>query len=162
MIGNRGYATFIRDWVRQQQNLFGKFGTPRIAPEGWTRLGEGCYRIAYLSPDGVVYKVQLSGGYSYQTNEGEYRKYNNLRIAYRMPKGARFPLMCNFRIEGEDTVNAMDMVGPTLNKYEGEDRHKLIATWSSLAWTMQLGDAHHANVAVDEARKLVVPIDLGD
>jgi len=54
------------------------------------------------------------------------------------------------------------MVGPTLSKYEGEDRHKLIATWSSLAWTMQLGDAHHANVAVDEARKLVVPIDLGD
>jgi hypothetical protein len=27
-------------------------------PHGWSIVGEGAYRVAYLGPDGVVYKVQ--------------------------------------------------------------------------------------------------------
>lgn len=39
-------------------------------PEGWKFLGEGCYRRAFLSPDGVVYKVEYAARGS-NANEAE-------------------------------------------------------------------------------------------
>lgn len=163
MIGNRGYATFIRDWVREEQARPNRYSyeCPADAPSGWKYLGQGCYRAAYLSPDGVVYKVQADGRYSGQSNIGEAKKYNLIRLTHRIPAGARLPLLRNFVIEGADTVNAMDFVGPTLSRYDGPDRQKHIATTSTIAWELRIGDMHHGNVAVDEELGLVVPIDLG-
>lgn len=161
MIGNRGYATYIRDWVRdEQKRTGGSYYCPREAPAGWKYIGQGCYRAAYLAPDGVIYKVQAHEQ-SYQSNLSEYKKYNLLRIQHRMPEGARFPLMCNFRIEGADTINAMDYVGPVLSQYEGPDRQKHVATLSTIAWRLNIGDMHQGNAAVDEKLGVIVPIDLG-
>lgn len=163
MIGNRGYATFIRDWVRDEQKVqrIGGYSCPNSAPPGWKYIGQGCYRAAYLSPDGVVYKVQNDGRYSYQSNAGEAKKYRTLYLTRRVPEGARLPLLRNFVIEGADTVNAMDFVGPTLSKYDGPDYQKYSAVVRLLAWELRIGDMHHGNVAVDEKLGLVVPIDLG-
>lgn len=50
MIGNREDAEFICDHVRTTSD-------DTELPDGWSLLGEGGFRYAYLSPDDVVYKV---------------------------------------------------------------------------------------------------------
>jgi len=161
MIGNRGYAMYIREWVRAKQAEAGDdYRCPDSAPAGWKNLGKGCFRSAYLSPDGVVYKVQHYVG-SGQSNAKEYRKYNRLRIEHKMPEGARFPLLQHFAFDGNDDVNAMDHVGPTLNKYTGGDYRKHSECLVHVSRLLGLWDMHHDNAAVDVERGLIVPIDLG-
>lgn len=163
MIGNRGYAMYIRDWVRDEQKSRGIEGyySPRCAPADWKYLGQGCFRAAYVSPDGVVYKVQHDGCYGGQSNTSEYRKYNRLRIEHRMPEGARFPVLSNWEVGGPDTVNAMEYVGKTLNVYSGDDYYKYSDCLRAVSRRLRLWDMHHGNAAVDEVNKLIVPIDLG-
>lgn len=163
MIGNRGYAMYIREWVRDAQRVEGLVGlVPRRAPEGWKYLSQGCYRGAYLSPDGVVYKVQISPGlYSGQPNIDEYRRWWKLRLRYREIEGMRWPLMNCFQFEGADDINAMDHVGKTLSQYDGPDRQQYLDAARRCGWNLDLPDMHHGNLAVDEKRKLIVPIDLG-
>lgn len=136
---------------------------PRYAPEGWKYLGQGCYRGAYRSPDNVVYKVQIVPGvYSGQSNLHEYRTWWILRLSHRMPEGARFPMMNFFGFEGNDDVNAMEYVGRTLNKCANDaDYYRYSDTLRKVARQLELWDMHHANAAVDEKSKLIVPIDLG-
>ena len=162
MIGNRGYAMYIRDWARVEQKGRRWEYLPDHAPAGWKYLGSGCYRSAYLSPDNVVYKIQYTPGvYCGQPNIGEYRRWWDLRLRYREPEGVRWPLMNCFRFEGGDDVNAMDYVGKTLSQYYGPDRDKYVSAARLCSWNLGLSDMHHGNLAVDEERKLIVPIDLG-
>lgn len=49
----------------QQENL----------PDGWTFIGEGCYRYVYLGPDSVVYKVQQCA--KDYCNESEFNNYTS-------------------------------------------------------------------------------------
>lgn len=44
-IGNEEYAEIVK---RQT-----------VLPDGWKWIGEGCHRIAFLGPDGVVYKKEI-------------------------------------------------------------------------------------------------------
>jgi len=161
MIGNRGYAMYIRDWVRDTPEGKGYYDSPRYAPAGWKYLGQGCFRAAYLSPDNVVYKVQHQPGYVGQSNLREYKRYNFLRLSYRMPEGARFPLLRFFELDNSDGVNAMDHVGTTLNRYGGEDYYEYSEVLRVVSRRLSLWDMHHGNAAVDEVNKLIVPIDLG-
>jgi hypothetical protein len=163
MIGNRGDASYIREWVRDEQYASDNTYTcPEWAPEGWKFLGRGCYRAAYLSPDGVVYKVQHATGlYQGQCNWAEYKRYNFLRFSHKMPEGARFPLIQCFRFSGGDDVNAMDHVGPALSRYSGGDYRTYSNCYKRVARLLGLWDSHDGNAAVDEKNKLVVPIDLG-
>lgn len=162
MIGNRGHAMHIREWVRAEQENEPYGDLPRSGPDGWQFIGSGCYRAAYLSPDNVVYKVQRTPGlWSGQANIAEYQKWWALRLSYRMPEGARFPVMSCFTFEGNDDVNAMDYVGKTLNRYDGENYYKYSATLRVVSQTLGLWDMHHGNAAVDEKNGLIVPIDLG-
>jgi len=161
MIGNRGYAMYIREWVRAEQGDWeSAYDSPRHAPAGWKYLGQGCFRAAYLSPDNVVYKVQHYAGTG-QSNFTEYRKYNRLRLEHKLPEGARFPLLQHFALANGDGVNAMDHVGPTLNKYTGDDYHKHSSCLADISRQLRLWDMHHGNAAVDVERGLIVPIDLG-
>ena len=163
MIGNRGYAMYIREWAREEQRVKGStYCLPREAPAGWKYIGQGCYRAAYLSPDNVVYKIQITPGrWSGQSNADEYRRWWQLRIRYREAEGMRWPLMAHFKIGEDDDVNAMDYVGVTLSRYDGPDYDKHLDTARRCQWHMQLRDAHNGNFAIDEERKLLVPIDLG-
>jgi hypothetical protein len=48
---------------------------------GWKELGSGCYRTCYLSPDGIVYKVQSrqsAESPNYNSNSNEVRNYKLL------------------------------------------------------------------------------------
>ena len=161
MIGNRGYAMYIREWLRTRMtNPYGD--APASYPDGWKLLGSGCYRVAYLSPDGVVYKVQMFPGMdSGQTNIEEYQTWWKLRLRHHEPEGFRWPLMNHFEFDGHDDVNAMDYVGETLSKYSGPDRQRYVNAAKACSWDLGLSDMHHGNIAVDEKRKLIVPIDLG-
>lgn len=164
MIGNRGYAMYIREWVRDTQRAegLGNWSTPRWAPDGWQYLGQGCYRGAYLSPDKVVYKIQVHPGrFSGQPNFDEYRRWWKLRLRFREMDGMRWPLMNCFEFEGGDDINAMDHVGKTLSQYDGPDRQHYVTAAQTFSWHVSLSDMHHGNLAVDEERKLIVPIDLG-
>ena len=56
--------------------------TGETLPEGWTFLGEGCYRYAFLSPEGCVYKVShYSEEDTYTENETEWRNFVGMNDA---------------------------------------------------------------------------------
>jgi hypothetical protein len=162
MIGNRGYAMYIREWVRDKQKSEPYGDLPHFGPHGWGYLGNGCYRAAYLSPDKVVYKVQLTPGLQTgQANVKEYKKWWALRLSHRMPEGSRLPIMQCFEFDGHDDINAMEYVGKTLNRYSGEDYYKYSDVLLAVSRRLGLWDMHHGNAAVDEKNRLIVPIDLG-
>lgn len=164
MIGNRGYAMYIREWAREEQRAknLGSYALPREAPAGWKYIGQGCYRAAYLSPDRVIYKIQITPGrWCGQSNAEEYKRWWELRLRYRELDGMRWPLVNLFEFGENDDVNAMDYVGKTLSAYDGPDRQDYVTTAQRCAWHLSLSDMHHGNLAVDEQRKLLVPIDLG-
>jgi len=162
MIGNRGYAMYIREWVREEQRVQGySYDAPRYAPSGWKYLGQGCYRAAYLSPDGVAYKVQHYSN-SGQTNIAEYRRWWALRLEHRMPEGSRLPALSFFKVDSErDGVTAMEHFEKTLNRYSGDDYYRYSDTLHVVSRRLRLWDMHHGNAAVDEKNGLIVPIDLG-
>jgi len=47
-------------------------------PDGWSRVGSGCYRNVYRCPKGTVYKVCKSGYNSSEDNAEEYIAYQNI------------------------------------------------------------------------------------
>lgn len=66
MIGTQDMATVASTLLYMRKGL----------PEGWEFLGEGCYRAAFLAPDGVVYKVQhYTEGADSTENEDEYANF---------------------------------------------------------------------------------------
>ena len=161
MLGNESSAEFIRDW----SVLMSKHYRDREqTPDGWVRLGSGCYRVAYLNElEGIVYKVEHRYGVAYgQTNEGEFQNLRSMRLT-RLPKGIRFPRYHLYSLDGR-TVAAMEYLPKLLSefsRYVGEGatywnlQSKLCDTFPDL-W-----DMHGANIAVDENTKEIVPIDLG-
>lgn len=65
VIGDRTTArvacSLFMAWQAQMQGDF-RYGEPPPLISGWKNLGRGCSRIAYLGPDGVVYKVGWGDG----------------------------------------------------------------------------------------------------
>lgn len=169
MLGNEEDARFIRDWhiaiTASEGDYDRKTGEYR-SPEGWERLGSGCYRVAYLSPDGVVYKVQLyyaaPGRYEGQSNKTEVA---NLRKYWltKMPEGCRLPRWGFFELDGRG-VMAMEQFNKLLKQYSKRDAE------GSRYWTAlnrlqnvmcDMYDFHGGNLAVDEENQKLVPIDMG-
>lgn len=163
MIGNATEAQFIHNWYHNKPL------TPFDAPEGWRRLGSGSFRVGFLSPSGVVYKVQQDLSNSrYQTNEGEWKNYKRLYLTCKMPRHSRLPQMGFFPIEGTNVgVIAIEKLsnGPgwygTVKLDDGSTYN-----WGDVVGNIQaatrVGDLYGDNVLMDAENKLVVPSDLGD
>jgi hypothetical protein len=158
MIGNETDAKFIRDWFVANGE-----GDPDYseAPEGWKRLGRGVSRIAFLSPEGVAYKVDRypDDGYS-QTNE---REAANLRKFYlrKMPKGCRLPRFSYYPLD-RNGVMAMEAFTTLLrDRYKQGDDRDLRLTATRLGKALNSWDMHDQNIAVEEGTDTLVPIDLG-
>jgi hypothetical protein len=79
MIGTLAEATEIANVIAKRAAL----------PSGWSVIGQGAYRTAYLSPSGVVYKSELQHGS--KNNAGEARRYREIMAL--KPKGFR-PARC--------------------------------------------------------------------
>lgn len=166
MIGNAQEAEFIRDWYVKDQEK------PREersegAPEGWERLGSGCYRVAFLGPSGAVYKVQQRypkhlNDYYGQSNAGEAATLRRLMFR-KLPRGCRFPRYQLFELDGR-TVIAMEKFDKLLkdySSYSDEGRLYYDLQRHLVSALSELWDFHGGNLAVDEANKQLVPIDLG-
>jgi len=109
MIGCVEDAEFIAEW---------DFRHP--LPDGWSFAGEGATRVAVISPDGIVYKVELSPDGS---NSNEYM---NIQRIKKLPpiKGweiadASLYILDNFKsviameyIEGSDDIECGSYLGP--------------------------------------------------
>lgn len=162
MIGNETDARFIRDWVRKDSGS-GYYGTTST-PEGWERLGYGCYRAAWLHiASGVVYKVQHDSYGSFQSNKVE--SYNIRRYWFKkMPKGCRLPKHQFFALDNpEDGVIAMERFGRLLKAVSVyQDPHGYHDRKLPLLNALRdVYDLHGSNLAIDEENELLVPIDMG-
>lgn len=164
MLGNEADARFIRDWYVEERGK--REWDQRDAPKGWTRLGAGCYRTVFLSPDGVVYKVQQRYAkpdqYEGQCNKSEAA---NLRRYWltKMPEGCRLPRWGFFELDGRGVV-VMERFEKTLSRYSQytPDGSRYWGAFGRLQRTLQdVYDLHGGNLAVDEESQLLVPIDLG-
>jgi hypothetical protein len=161
-IGTEEEAGFILYWYLHVAAKSGYYDQPE-APEGWKRLGSGCYRIAYLSPSGVVYKVQ--GRYEanddrWQSNKTETA---NLRknALKKFPKGCRLPRWSEFYF-GTKTVVAMEKFDKLLNQLSYGERDSVRALKQEMLRVVtDLLDTHDANLAYDVTTKEVVIIDWG-
>lgn len=158
MIGNADDARFIREWTDREKD---EYGDVRGAPEGWTRLGNGCYRIAFLhEASGVVYKVQFNYRYSGQSNAHEVATIRRYYLK-KLPEGCRLPRYGWFEESG---VIAMERFTKLLKNYSSYEREGSVY-WGRLRrlqdFLRDVYDLHGANIAVDERTKEIVPIDLG-
>lgn len=169
MIGSEGYALYIRDWYAERYELYCKGDIPyghlnETVPAGWQRLGAGCSRTAFLSPDGVVYKVQQGYGHGWgQSNEQEWRNYNRFRLSHRLPQGARFPRWSFYRLDGRGVI-ASERFIRLLNDFSqySDEGSTLWSLRGKVADQLNLWDMHGANLGVDEETMELVPIDLGE
>lgn len=160
MIGNVDDAQFIYNWVRERSSWEAESDS---TPEGWERLGSGCYRVAFRSPEGVVYKVQLLRN-SYQSNSGEFKYLRKLWLSFRMPRGTRLPKHELYSFDKEsDSVIAMECVPRVLSSVStySEEGRKLQSLRNTLCDLLpNFWDGHNGNFAVTDDNVLV-PIDFG-
>src|SRR5678815_1069331 len=162
MIGSPDLAEFIHHWFHEGQD----YGS---APDGWEYLGSGCYRIGFLGPDGVVYKVQRYEDTSeYQTNRGEYETWKRLYFGCKMPKHSRLPKLGYYPLPRRPGLGvvAIERFYRNLGSY----RYDAIEAGGVDYWDVLtevklatgLGDMYGQNLYVDEDNRQLVPTDLGD
>lgn len=163
-IGTEEEAGFILYHHLQAQARISNWEYPE-PPEGWSRLGSGCYRVAYLSPSGVVYKVQ--GRYSedddqrWQSNISEVRNLRRYHLK-RFPKGCRLPRWNSFEFPGGKTVVAMEKFDRLVRSLSWRERDATReARTRMVGMVHDLHDLHDANLAYDEKTDEVVIIDWG-
>lgn len=159
MIGNAVDAQVIADWYREvnPDGHYFRLSWEEDLPEGWKYLGDGCYRAAFLSPEGVVYKVEHYEG-SGQSNAGEAKRLERLHKKCKMPQGTRLP---RYTYYANSNVIAMERFTRLLKDY---GRYEQGSPWERLPLVeraCKVGDMHGANLAVDQETDELVPIDLG-
>lgn len=75
MIGNQTYASIVASLPTEwHENFDDDSGEYLHTPEGFKFLGVGAYRMAFLGPDGVVYKRELED--DTYCNRGEARMFS--------------------------------------------------------------------------------------
>lgn len=128
-------------------------------PEGWTKVGEGSYREAFLAPDGVCYKRNRSGRPRWQTNAGEWKKYRQHRKT-KLPGNLRLPRMRYFPSCG---VLATEHINGLSGEALRSDRaaHDAYMEASRVAQRhLHVWDTHDKNFVV--VGPTVYLVDLGD
>lgn len=95
MIGNIEDAEFIAEWDFSNE-----------LPDGWSHVGEGSSRIAVISPDEVVYKVEIS------PNGSNSNEYLNIERIKQMPsiRGWRVADASLYIVDKYKSVIAMEYV----------------------------------------------------
>lgn len=159
MFGDVDEAMFIRDWHKLMYRHHRDGG----APKGFRRLGDGCYRTAFLSEkSGAVYKVQHCESSS-ETNLDEYLNLRSMMLR-KVPNTIRFPKYHLLEVEGGEPVAVMEYFPKLLDdlsKYDPQGRTYWDARSKLCDIFPDLWDAHGGNVAIDEEAGKIVPIDIG-
>ncbi|WP_221568632.1 hypothetical protein [Alkalihalobacillus sp. TS-13] len=139
-------------------------------PEGWELVGRGSFRIAYLSPDRVIYKVQHT--YDYEYGQNNYGEFENIVCIFQSRKtmpGVRFPKFTLYELSGQP-VMAMEFVKgvfpetyicyDTCNcqRFSGKCNYE---TLTEIRETFDLFDLHDRNVMFVPEQGEWVIIDVG-
>jgi hypothetical protein len=137
-------------------------------PKGWKKLGEGAYRSTYLSPEGVVYKVNGST-YDGDHNFIEAMNFRRIRSSkVKVPRTWRVAKTKLYTFDHDDdkvNVVAMEYVKGEhksgLCTSEQEEKYfeecGAIAAWDALG----LDDLHEGNFVITPKGTKVI-IDLGE
>lgn len=165
-IGNEEDARTILDWVRSSQKR--RFSWPKCVdtkegPDGWTFLGRGSFRSVWLSPEGVVYKVNHEDDWDEQSAD----EVDTLSRVWDVGplEGCRLPKFNWFQLD-EEIVVVMEWVkGWTLWEYNSREndcdkRSEYTSLMRRIAVEYAVGDMHDENVMVDKDGYLV-PVDFG-
>lgn len=90
-------------------------------PEGWELAGCGCSRIAFRGPDGLIYKLIVSGGKTNYQQTDEWEHYKVLS-RHEMPDGMRLPWMEQVTVLRGHEVNVIENItdDPEITKDEKE------------------------------------------
>jgi len=173
IVGNPTDARLIFNAVDDYRSRNGGYfyDLEDAAPEGWEYLGEGMYRAAFRSPDGVCYKVEKNprSGYG-QTNYEEFVNYVEMALHVTMPEGSRLPAYTFYEV-GEYAgyggrayklgVSAMECVnGKTLSEMEEEDEEGPddYGMMLRINRACRLSDIHSGNVMYDGTDYILVDI----
>lgn len=129
---NDGMEYNGRQWERRQYEIkngwvaadepftfyypFGPEMPEPVMPEGWKYLAAGVSRRAYLSPTGVVYKVQKTPGSDYQGNKGEHETAEYIRSLGTVV-GAVIPQTALYEVPGCYVI-ALEFMDGEREKYE--------------------------------------------
>lgn len=164
-VGTEEEAGFILYWHLMAKNSSTDYWDYPELPEGWERLGSGCYRVAYLSPSGVVYKVQghydKDGDQRWQSNFSEVRNLRRHQLK-RFPKGCRLPRWNSFEFPDGKIVVAMEKFDRLLSSLSWREREATREAMSRMLNVVDgIHDTHNANIAYDEKTNEVVIIDWG-
>jgi hypothetical protein len=121
VIGNARDAEMIRNYVvnsrivREERSNYecGYFIGPvrkrPSRPEGWKRIGGGCFRSAWLSPDGVIYKVEHAYGSYGQSNSEEYENVVRILTGNKSHPYVSIPRVTYYALDGRGVI-AMEYV----------------------------------------------------
>lgn len=92
MIGNEAHGQTIAS-VQIPLDAEGEVDTENLVlPKGWSYLGSGAWRHAFLGPDGLVYKVNVSHAL-YSTGEDQYYVWREFMEENVSIPGIRFAAM---------------------------------------------------------------------
>jgi len=111
-------------------------------PEGFSWLGSGSERHAFLGPDGVVYKRTLCEPGAKYSNSREHT--NFLTKAHTLPVGVRFAA-CELYFSGDVDVLAMEWVDGVGEENEETYPEETFYALIQQGWT----DIHEYNVGMD-------------
>jgi hypothetical protein len=169
-IGSLAEAETI-EWHYRKNARTGNSPEDWELPNGWAYLGSGQFRAAFLSPTGVVYKVQKFAN-SRQSNRGEYEYLLELRYSESVKAvNVILPKAWLYTIGRAEVIAMEYMCGikiPDYCFYECNCTDQ-IKTGGQCAWkeleriesALGLTDLHDDNVVfIPEQRKWAV-IDLG-
>jgi hypothetical protein len=138
-------------------------------PEGWTYLGEGEYRAAFLSPSGIVYKREINDGAWFGHNTTEYKYICKARLipvqGWRVPDSSLYDVPVGYSMV---TVIAMEFIGGEFDTY-CELNYKKKCTcgkpdgkctyyaWLEVMEAWGVSDVHRGNIRVqhDGTRVLI-------
>lgn len=140
-------------------------------PSGWFYLGHGMYRAAFLSPTGVVYKIETGRRVSaIQNNLKEYEHILELRWSDAVvDAGVIIPKAWLYEVGGRNIIAMEYMDGEWVSKYHsmancdcGDRFGGTCAMTQFMNLEMRLGmdDIHEGNAVFIPAQKRWALIDL--
>lgn len=133
-------------------------------PNGWNRVGSGCYRNVYRCPNGVVYKVCKSIYKSSEDNVVENIAYRKIVQENLTKEGWRVAPVDSYSFVEDSThvtVNTMEFVEGEHEKLDGpyRDHYELYQQIDSAFQAFGLVDGHPGNYIVTGNGEKVI-IDL--
>jgi hypothetical protein len=170
-IGSESEATEILAAFRSKENAE-KWYADMTLPNGWRYLGHGMYRCAFLSPSGVVYKIETGNRISrLQNNMTEYERILELRFSDVVEKARVIIPKAWLYSVGKRNVLAMEyMDGDWASGYHSlsacdcGDRFGNTCAYTQFAIIeryLNMSDVHGGNAVFIPAQKRWALVDLG-